>query len=210
MCGGPRDPIDELGRAIHDRYVQSAPAKGDKPATNASLVPWAKLPAHLKRSNWAHADHIDAKLATIDSVIVPAREGAEPFSFRPGEVEALARLEHERWMAERRAAGFVYGPERNGHLHPDLVDWEHLSPEARAKDIDFIQHLPELLHQSQLSNHALTTPAQPTRRRSARVTWSDNDHRQVGVEYREVLRIRCDDVVITLPGTQRYRRVHHV
>ncbi|MGH3940492.1 MAG: NAD-binding protein, partial [Pseudonocardiaceae bacterium] len=93
-AAAPRDPIDELGRAMHDRYVQSSLARGDKPATNASLVPWAKLPAHLKRSNWTHADHIDTKLATIGSVIVPAMEGAEPFSFQPGEVEALARLEH--------------------------------------------------------------------------------------------------------------------
>ncbi|MGQ0778140.1 MAG: NAD-binding protein [Pseudonocardiales bacterium] len=147
-AAAPRDPIDELGRAIHDRYVQSALAKGDKPATNASLVPWAKLPAHLKRSNWAHADHIGTKLATIGSVIVPASEGAESFSFRPGEVERLARLEHKRWMAERHDAGFVYGPQRNGHFHPDLVDWEHLPPEARAKDIDLIEHLPELLYEA--------------------------------------------------------------
>lgn len=33
--------------------------------------------------------------------------------------------------------------------------------------------------------------------------WLDDDHRQLGIEYREVLRVRGDDVVITLPGTQR-------
>lgn len=147
-AAAPRDPIDELGRAIHDRYVQSALAKGDTPTTNASLVPWAKLPVHLKRSNWAHADHIGTKLATIGSVIVPAAQGAEPFSFRPGEIERLARLEHKRWMAERHDAGFVYGPQRYGNFHPDLVDWEQLSSAARAKDIDFIEHLPELLQQT--------------------------------------------------------------
>lgn len=147
-AAAPRDPIDELGRAIHDRYVQSALATGDKAATNASLVPWAKLPAHLKRSNWAHADHIGTKLATIGSVIVPAMEGAEPFSFRPGEVETLSRLEHQRWMAERHAAGFVHGPVRNGRFHPDLVDWENLSQGSRDKDIDFVEHLPDLLEQA--------------------------------------------------------------
>ena len=144
----PRDPVDEIGRAIHDRYVRSCLASGDTPQTNASLVPWSKLPRHLKMSNRAHADHIGTKLATIGSVIVPAVDGAEPFSFRPGEVDQLARLEHQRWMAERRAAGFVPGPVREGRFHPDLVDWEDLSPRSRAKDVDFIENLPEIVHEA--------------------------------------------------------------
>lgn len=144
----PRDPVDEIGRAIHDRYVRSCLAAGDTPATNASLVPWPALPRHLTMSNRAHADHIGTKLATIGSVIVPAVDGAEPFAFRPGEVDRLARLEHQRWMAERRAAGFVHGPERVGRFHPDLVDWDQLSPRGRAKDIDFVENLPEVLHEA--------------------------------------------------------------
>lgn len=144
----PRDPVDEIGRAIHDRYVRSCLARGDTPAANASLVPWAKLPAHLKRSNWAHADDIGAKLATIGSVIVPALDGAEPFTFRPGEVELLARMEHQRWMAERQAAGFVPGPVREGRFHPDLVDWEQLPQHSRDKDIDVVEHLPEILDEA--------------------------------------------------------------
>ena len=144
----PRDPVDEIGRAIHDRYVRSCLAAGDTAATNASLVPWSELPRHLKKSNWAHADHIGTKLATIGSVIVPAVDGAEPFAFRPGEVERLARLEHQRWMAERRAARFVPGPVREGRFHPDLVDWDELSPGSRAKDIDFVENLPKILHEA--------------------------------------------------------------
>lgn len=144
----PRDPVDEIGRAIHDRYVRRCLARGDTPATNASLVPWAKLPGHLKRSNWAHADDIGTKLATIGSVIVPALDGAEPFTFRPGEVERLARMEHQRWMAERQAAGFVPGPVREGRFHPDLVDWEQLPQHSRDKDIDFVEHLPDILEEA--------------------------------------------------------------
>ncbi|MGH3906141.1 MAG: NAD-binding protein [Pseudonocardiaceae bacterium] len=141
----PRDHVDEIGRALHDRYVQSCLAKGDTPAVNASLVPWAKLPRHLKQSNWAHSDHIGTKLAAIGSVIVPAVAGAEPFEYRPGEVERLARLEHQRWMTERLAAGFVPGPVREGRFHPDLVGWEDLPQDSRDKDIDFVEHLPEIL-----------------------------------------------------------------
>ncbi len=141
----PRDHVDEIGRALHDRYVQSCLAKGDTPAVNASLVPWSELPRHLKQSNWAHADHIGTKLATIGSVIVPAVAGAEPFEYRSGEVERLAKLEHQRWMAERSAAGFEPGPVREGRFHPDLVGWEDLPQDSRDKDIDFVEHLPEIL-----------------------------------------------------------------
>ncbi|MGH3928313.1 MAG: RyR domain-containing protein [Pseudonocardiaceae bacterium] len=73
----------------------------------------------------------------------------------------MAKLEHQRWMAERQAAGFVYGPERKGRSHPDLVDWEHLSPEARAKDIDLIEHLPDLLHQANYQILRLQLPPSP-------------------------------------------------
>lgn len=141
----PRDLVDELGRAVHDRYVQDRLAAGDTAATNASLVPWAKLPRHLKQSNWAHAGRIETKLATIGCAIVPAVQGAEPFAFRPGEVDQLARLEHELWGAERRAAGFVHGPVREGRFHPDLLDWEDLPQRTRDKDIDLTQQLPEIL-----------------------------------------------------------------
>ena len=149
----PRDLIDELGRAIHDRYVQDRLAAGDTAATNASLVPWAKLPKHLKQSNWAHAARIETKLATIGCAVVPAVPGAEPFAFRSGEVGKLARLEHKLWVVERRAAGFVYGPERQGRFHPDLLDWEKLPQSSRDKDIDLTEHLPELLAEANFQIH---------------------------------------------------------
>ena len=37
---------------------------------------------------------------------------------------------------------------RAGNRHPDLLDWADLSPAARAKDIDVIEHLPAVLEQA--------------------------------------------------------------
>jgi hypothetical protein len=48
-------------------------------------------------------------------------------------------------MAERHAAGYVYGPVRDGNHHPDLVGWPNLSAESQAKDIDAVEQLPDLL-----------------------------------------------------------------
>ncbi|HEY3259495.1 MAG TPA: NAD-binding protein [Pseudonocardiaceae bacterium] len=141
----PRDHLDELGRALHEHYVRTCRARGDTVAANPSLVPWDRLPEHLKQSNRAQADHVGAKLASIGCAIVPAMPGGEPFDFRAGEVERLAELEHQRWVTERQAAGFIHGPVRQGRFHPDLVDWEYLSEEGRNKDIEFVRHIPDLL-----------------------------------------------------------------
>jgi hypothetical protein len=48
-------------------------------------------------------------------------------------------------MQERLALGIVYGPNRDELHHPDLVDWDQLSPVAREKDRHFITTLPRLL-----------------------------------------------------------------
>jgi hypothetical protein len=53
-------------------------------------------------------------------------------------------------MAERHAAGYVYGPVRDANHHPDLVDWPNLPAESRAKDVDAVEQLPDLLAETGL------------------------------------------------------------
>lgn len=142
--------IGKVARAIHNRYVESCRQRGNTELTNPSMLPWAELPLYLKESNYAQAEHIGVKLAAIDCTLVPARANLVPFEFRPGEVDRLARMEHVRWMAERHAAGYVYGPVRNDNQHPDLVDWPNLSAESRANDVDAVEQLPDLLAETGL------------------------------------------------------------
>ena len=46
---------------------------------------------------------------------------------------------HENWLAEKRAAGWTYGPEKDPSqkLHPCMVPFEDLPIEHRAKDYLF-------------------------------------------------------------------------
>ncbi len=140
------DLVDRLARALHERYLRTSRAQGDTPATNRYLRPWAELPPEIKRSNYQQAEHVGVKLDAIDAVVVPAVHGSEPFGYRDGELTRLAKLEHDRWVTEKRAQGVEYGPQRvEGRFHPDLRRWEDLPQASRDKDLDFVAHLPELL-----------------------------------------------------------------
>ncbi len=144
-----RDDInDRLARAIHQGYLDACTAKGESPQDNTSMRPWAKLPGHLRQSNFAQAAHIGAKLTSIDCVITPETDPPADFTFNEAEIELLARMEHERWVQERQEAGYGYGPDRDGRHHPDIVDWKHLSERARDMDRSAVRQIPAVLRKA--------------------------------------------------------------
>ncbi|MCI0856651.1 MAG: NAD-binding protein, partial [Chloroflexi bacterium] len=91
-----------LARAAHEEYVQAQEREGYTNETNPSLVAWDDLPETLKESNRDQASHIAVKLSAVGCAIIPwADWDAASFKFTPEEVERLAKMEHERWNAER-------------------------------------------------------------------------------------------------------------
>ena len=60
-------------------------------------------------------------------------------------MEKLAQTEHERWWAQKRAAGYVFGPVRSDveKTHPCMVPWEQLSEAEREKDREAVRDIPE-------------------------------------------------------------------
>ncbi|HJF66153.1 MAG TPA: hypothetical protein K8U77_08595 [Slackia equolifaciens] len=96
-------------------------------------------PALLQESNAAQVRDIPRKVRVLGYRLanvadVPASKRIVEFT--PEETEYLARLEHERWMEERRAHGWTWGERRDDErrLHPDMVPYNEL-PEAE-KDYD--------------------------------------------------------------------------
>jgi hypothetical protein len=129
-----------LARATHAEYVRARASDGD-PAT----VPWEELPETLKEANRAQAQHIGVKLARAGCDLIPLEDSEQPlFEFTGDEIEDLARLEHDRWCAERRAAGFRLGPERDLHRRttPYLVPWASLPEDVRDLDRNVVRTLP--------------------------------------------------------------------
>ena len=110
--------VERLARALHARFL--AEYAGSSPA-QASHVPWEELDERYRADNRAQAEHIGTKLAEIDAIVVPAAPDLPPFTLSEepqGDVEKLARMEHDRWMAARRQAGVTYGAERTDERIP--------------------------------------------------------------------------------------------
>jgi RyR domain len=139
------DLVDQLARAIHQGYLKNCAARGDSRHSNPSMLPWDELPADLRQASLAQAADIGSKLDLIQCAVVPESAAAPDFAFRDDEIELLAELEHRRWTHERQAQGYVYGPNREGKQHPNLVDWQYLSQSAKDKDRDAIRELPAIL-----------------------------------------------------------------
>jgi RyR domain len=137
--------LEQLARAVHEEYVQSRLAEGGHALDDPSLGSWDELPETLKASNRSQAMQIEKKLRAVGCALVPlhGREAA-PFEFTDDEVELLARIEHDRWVDERRRSGWQFGGERDVRTRrtPYLVPWEQLSEAIRDLDRETALKLP--------------------------------------------------------------------
>lgn len=138
----------KLAKLLHETYRKDAVRK--KP----SNAPWDVLHDTYRRASFHAADHLPAKLWSLGITpecntahgIKVSRTDAVKLEnlLRKGannpQVYELARIEHERWMVERKLDGWHYGPERNDSLliHPLLLPWSSLQkkPIEVKKDSD--------------------------------------------------------------------------
>jgi hypothetical protein len=135
-----------LARAIHESY--RADQAGRKTVGDLAMADWEELPEDLRESNRDQAAHIFEKLHALGYAVHEAGDGrAEPVTFTPEEVERMAVMEHDRFVAERRAAGWRLGPERDVHekVTPYLVGWDDLPERVREWDREPVRRIPELL-----------------------------------------------------------------
>jgi len=141
------EDLDLLARAIHDNYLRG---QQDRAAFSAdpALRPWQRLDLDLQDCNRYQADHIPVKLRAVGCYSTRTAAGDPAVvQFTAAEVELLARMEHARWTAERRLAGWTHGiekcPERK--THPCLVPWNELPDGPREHDRQAVRNIPRLL-----------------------------------------------------------------
>jgi voltage-gated potassium channel Kch len=152
LAGRTRNEI--IAHAMHEEYCRKQAAEGQTPATNPSMVDWQQLPESLRESNRRQADHVPAKLQAIGCALVPLDDWSGPtFALSAREVEDLARLEHDRWMAERLLDGWTYAPGPKNLRRkrtPWLIPWEQMPEEQRDYDRNTVRNLPRYLAQAGL------------------------------------------------------------
>lgn len=99
--------IVDVAQIAHEANRALCLAQGDK-----SQVEWAKAP------EWQRSSAING------------------VRFHLTNERAPASASHESWMAEKLAAGWRYGPEKDEKkkLHPCMVPFDQLPPGQQAKD----------------------------------------------------------------------------
>jgi hypothetical protein len=132
-----------LARALHQDYVARLGQQSDNPAA----LPWDDLPLDIKESNRTQADHIATKLEAIGFHIVPLTAlEAVSFTLTAEEIERLAIMEHERWVAERLGLGWTVGPrDQKKKTNPNLVAWSELDDATREANRNSTRQLPLFL-----------------------------------------------------------------
>jgi hypothetical protein len=141
--------IEPIARSLHERFVhdelkgETDPVKVAEIRRKPGRQVWEDLDEIYCESNRDQAAHILTKLAVVgcDLEPKPDEESVGAFKFTEDEVQLLAQMEHERWMAERRTKE----PD-----HPDLKPWVDLPEEEKEKDIQHIRSLSEILRGEKL------------------------------------------------------------
>jgi len=135
---------DRIGRVILAGYNGLSPETPE--GRTAIEEAWQKSTETDLNSNRMAAIHFEVKLACLGLELVPD-DGAPgaPLPATDAEIEALARMEHNRWMAERLLAGWSYGPRSKcPPRRPQLCTWKWLNEDEKlkkepAKDFDQVK-----------------------------------------------------------------------
>jgi hypothetical protein len=150
-----RDDLSErLARVMHESYLvarrRSVPGAFNADATTSSLralVAWDELADHYKRGNRRLAADIGHKLRIIGCVLAPRSGPGAEHALTATEIDQLAQVEHERWAAERTAAGWQHGPEYDDEnkTNPLLRPWTQMAPDVRELNRLVVRELPQVL-----------------------------------------------------------------
>ncbi len=138
--------LERLAVAIHELFNQKQLERyPDKPL---AYPRFADLPDSLKYSNLRQARSITDKLRRMGWEMRPKGSAGKAIEEIPGDaVEALAVFEHEEWVNERAASGWVYGEKKDvdKKISPYIVPYNALTEEIKDLDRDTIRNIPLLL-----------------------------------------------------------------
>jgi len=134
--------FEELAMEFHKGYNEFAVTKKWNTRT------WEEIEESLRLSNRRQAQSAGRVLSMVGFCIVPISDDcATVEKFSEAEIDRIAEVEHERWVADLMRDGWRYGKDKNiaQRTHPDLVPWEDLNEDVRDIDRWWAQRLPKAL-----------------------------------------------------------------
>lgn len=138
LLEGELDYTAALCHVAYEAFIQNGESPDSGRAMDrAARGGWEQLGETFRHANRAVADHAAIKL--WDGGYRPAAKGEKgrhDAQFNPELIEALSRVEHARWMADRLLDGWKPGLMRNdrARIHISLVPWDSLSAKDQDKD----------------------------------------------------------------------------
>lgn len=151
--------LDAVAREVHATWLKTERQSGVRKATRQE---WENLTEDQKDANRAAADHVKVKIRAMDcdpgDISRPdkkedllarwdqltSRSADEAVS---SSLRELGRMEHRFWCAQRWLTGWKHAEERNDALrrHPDLVDYDKLSPDVQELDHEQVRRAVDYL-----------------------------------------------------------------
>lgn len=148
--------VEKLAQKVHERFCEDN--KGKKSPDDPGMQPWDILAEHYKDANRNQVKHTKVKLKAIGYGVIPVGNRQPTLSeFTPEEIETMAMMEHDRWMAEKVQAGWRHGARRDDKkkTNPCMVPWEDLSEAEKDKDQQTVRAIPEFLAEIGFEVYAL-------------------------------------------------------
>jgi len=134
--------IERLAASIHNEYNRNRLI--EKPGEPLEYPSWDSLSQQMKYSNIRQARAIPDKLWSVGFILSddPNAWGRVK-EFTPKDREFLAKQEHDLWVEERVANGWIYGKNKDviNKISPYVASWEDIPPEVQNYDfetVDFI------------------------------------------------------------------------
>jgi len=150
--------LEKLAASAHAIYCEGLTTRGytwgadadDTQKISPSLVAYFDLPEDLKEQNRSNVRDIAQKLTRTGYGMIPARSNEPPFEFPGQDLDLLAEIEHERWIAAKLAGGWRYAAQSDPiqKLSEALLPWDQLPEAQKEKDRDLVRGIPKILAQA--------------------------------------------------------------
>ncbi len=147
--------INRFAKSIHQAYIdltkeqfKNKPTELKEILETDEMQNWDELKEDFKESNIQQALHIYIKLRSLGYEIADKNDKRQKIiEFNSSQLNNLAIMEHNRWVAERKVNNWIFGEksDKSKKINKNIVDWEKLDVLTKEYDYDAVKRIPLLL-----------------------------------------------------------------